>query len=185
MLNKLFDLSGRVALVTGGSRGLGKAMARGLAEAGAQIAIAARNRSELGRTAKEIGDETGVKVASFEADLSERSQTQQLASAVLAEMGRVDILINNAGSNKVGAIDEIRDEDWDTILELNLSSCMALTRALVPQMKERRWGPGNPHLVDHGDGFQGRTQRLFRQQERAGRHDDGQRPRSGRVWHYR
>ncbi len=140
MLNKLFDLTGRVALVTGGSRGLGKAMARGLAEAGAQIAIAARNRGELERAAQEIGEGTGVKVAWFEADLSQRSQTEQLAAAVLAEMGRVDVLINNAGSNKIGAIDEIRDEDWDTILELNLSSCMALTRALVPQMKQRGWG---------------------------------------------
>ena len=63
-----------------------------------------------------------------------------MAERVLAEFGRVDILINNAGGNMIGAIDEIRDEDWDTVIELNLTSCMALTRALVPQMKERRWG---------------------------------------------
>ena len=140
MTNNLFDLTGRVALVTGGSRGLGKAMARGLAEAGADIAIASRHADELARAANDIGAGTSRKVRWFEADLSERSQTTRLAAAALAEMGRIDILINNAGSNRIGAIDEIRDEDWDTILELNLSSCMALTRAIVPQMKERRWG---------------------------------------------
>ncbi len=140
MPNNLFDLTGRVALVTGGSRGLGKAMARGLAEAGADIAIASRHADELARAANDIGAGTSRKVRWFEADLSDRSQTARLAAAALAEMGRIDILINNAGSNRIGAIDEIRDEDWDTILELNLSSCMALTRAIVPQMKERRWG---------------------------------------------
>ena len=63
-----------------------------------------------------------------------------LAETAVAKMGRVDILVNNAGSNVPQAIDQIRDEDWDRILELNLTSCMALTRALVPQMKDRRWG---------------------------------------------
>ena len=140
MLDKLFDLSGRVALVTGGSRGLGKAMARGLAEAGADIAIAARNPDELAKAAHDIGAGTDRTIRWFEADLTQRASATQLAADVLAAFGRVDILINNAGGNRLGAIDEIRDEDWDAILELNLSSCMALTRAIVPQMKERRWG---------------------------------------------
>jgi NAD(P)-dependent dehydrogenase (short-subunit alcohol dehydrogenase family) len=140
MPSNLFDLSGRVALITGGSRGLGKAMARGLAEAGAQIAICSRHLDELQRAAAEIQDGTGVKVSCFQTDMGQRREVRALADAVLAEAGRVDILINNAGTNKVQPIDEIRDEDWDALLELNLTSCMALTRALVPQMKARRWG---------------------------------------------
>ena len=81
-----------------------------------------------------------MKVAWFKADMTRRDDVRRLAEAVLAEMGQVDILINNAGSNNPQAIDEIRDEDWDALVELNLTSCMALSRALVPQMKERRWG---------------------------------------------
>lgn len=140
MPTNLFDLRGRVALVTGGSKGLGKAMARGLAEAGAQIAISSRHEDELKQAAAEIAKGTDVKVAYFKADMGRRDEVRQLADRVLAEFGRVDILINNAGGNRLGAIDQIRDEDWDAVIEVNLTSCMALTRALVPQMKERRWG---------------------------------------------
>jgi NAD(P)-dependent dehydrogenase (short-subunit alcohol dehydrogenase family) len=140
MPTHLFDLRGRVALVTGGSKGLGKAMARGLAEAGAQIAISSRHEDELKQAAAEIAQGTDVKVAYFKADMSRREEVRHLADKVLAEFGRVDILINNAGGNRLGAIDKITDEDWDSVIEVNLTSCMVLTRALVPQMKERRWG---------------------------------------------
>ena len=74
------------------------------------------------------------------ADMSQRGQADQLAQAAIEALGRIDILVNNAGSNLPQPIDQIRDEDWDNLVELNLSSCMALTRALVPFMKERRWG---------------------------------------------
>ena len=72
--------------------------------------------------------------------MSRRDEVRHLAERVLAEFGRVDILINNAGGNRLGAIDKITDEDWDSVIEVNLTSCMVLTRALVPQMKQRRWG---------------------------------------------
>jgi NAD(P)-dependent dehydrogenase (short-subunit alcohol dehydrogenase family) len=135
-----FDLSGKVALVTGGSKGLGKAMARGFAESGADIVISSRHESELKAALDEILAGTARRGAYLVSDLSKRGQAQPLARAALAKFGRVDILVNNAGSNKPQAIDAITDEAWDEILELNLSSVMALTRALVPQMKERRWG---------------------------------------------
>jgi NAD(P)-dependent dehydrogenase (short-subunit alcohol dehydrogenase family) len=135
-----FDLTGRVALVTGGSKGLGKAMARGLARAGADIVISSRHEDELKAALDEIAKSTGVRGKYVVADMSRRSEASRLAKATLELMGRVDILINNAGSNKPQPIDEIRDEDWDTIVELNLSSVMALTRSVVPQMKARRWG---------------------------------------------
>lgn len=139
-MHPLFDLSGRVALVTGGSKGLGKAMARGFAEAGANIVISSRHEDELKKAKAEIENGTNVKVAYFVADMTNRDEVKKLAERALAEMGRVDILVNNAGSNIPQPIDEITDEAWDQIIELNLTSCMALTRALVPQMKERKWG---------------------------------------------
>lgn len=140
MQNTLFDLKGRVALVTGGSKGLGKAMARGFAEAGANIVICSRHEGELKAAAAEIQQGTEARVAWFVTDMTKRDEIAKLATSALADMGRVDILVNNAGSNIPQAIDQIRDEDWDRIIELNLNSCMVMTRALVPQMKERRWG---------------------------------------------
>jgi gluconate 5-dehydrogenase len=140
MNHPLFDLTGRVALVTGGSKGLGKAMARGFAESGANIVISSRHESELKAAAAEIAEGTQAKVVYFVADMTRREEVKQLAASALSAMGRVDILVNNAGGNVPQAIDKISDETWDRIVELNLTSCMALSRALVPQMKERRWG---------------------------------------------
>ena len=79
-------------------------------------------------------------MAHFVADMTRREDVRRLADSAVAAMGRVDILVNNAGSNTPQPIDAILDEDWDQLVELNLNSCMALTRALVGPMKERRWG---------------------------------------------
>jgi NAD(P)-dependent dehydrogenase (short-subunit alcohol dehydrogenase family) len=136
----VFNLRGKVALVTGGSKGLGKAMARGLAEAGADLLISSRHENELRPALEEILHGTGRRGRFIVADMSRREQVTQLAATALELMGRVDILINNAGTNRPQAIDAITDDVWDEVLETNLSSVMALTRALVPQMKERRWG---------------------------------------------
>jgi NAD(P)-dependent dehydrogenase (short-subunit alcohol dehydrogenase family) len=140
VISRLFDLTGKVALVTGGSKGLGKAMARGLAEAGADIVIASRNDSELKAALGEILQGTDRRGRYFVADLSRRAEASRLAKSAIDAFGRIDILINNAGSNKPQAIDEITDDTWDLVLELNLSSIMALTRGVVPDMKKRRWG---------------------------------------------
>jgi NAD(P)-dependent dehydrogenase (short-subunit alcohol dehydrogenase family) len=136
----LFDLSGRVALITGGSKGLGKAMARGFALAGADVVISSRNQEELQSALAEILEGTKQRGITVVSDLSRRGDAEALARTALEKMGRVDILVNNAGTNIPAPIDQVRDEDWDRVLELNLSACMVLTRALVPQMKERRWG---------------------------------------------
>jgi NAD(P)-dependent dehydrogenase (short-subunit alcohol dehydrogenase family) len=137
---EIFRLDGKVALVTGGSRGLGKAMARGLAEAGADIIISSRHEKELRASLEDILKETGRRGIVIPADMSRREEAGRLARTALEQMGRVDILVNNAGTNKPQPIDEITDDAWNNVLEINLSSVMALTRALVPQMKERRWG---------------------------------------------
>ena len=136
----LFDLTGRVALVTGGNKGLGKAMARGFAEAGADVLIASRHEAELKAALDEILAGTGRSGAYCVTDVSVRDEVKTLAQFALEKMGRVDILVNNAGMNAPQAIDAITDDTWDRVLEVNLSSVMALTRELVPQMKERRWG---------------------------------------------
>lgn len=140
VMQKRFDLRGRVALVTGGGRGLGKAMARGLAEAGADVVLASRTNEELAATAVEVAAGLGVRVECVATDMTDRAQVDALAAEALKRMGRVDILINNAGGNVPQPVDAITDEAWDRILELNLTSCMRLTRALTPQMKERKWG---------------------------------------------
>ena len=140
MNNQLFDLSGRTALITGGGRGLGKAMARAFAEAGADVMISSRTEEELRSAAAEISEGLDVRVEWMAVDMVEREQVDGLAVETLSRLGRVDILVNNAGSNIPQPIDEVSDEAWDRIVELNLSSCLRLTRALVPQMKERNWG---------------------------------------------
>lgn len=140
MLNALFNLTGKVALITGGSKGLGKAMARGLAEAGADIVISSRHEDELKSALGEILKGTDRRGAYLVADMSKRAETKKLAAFALEKMGKVDILINNAGTNVPQAVDEITDAEWDRIMEINLNSVMSLTRALVPQMKQRKWG---------------------------------------------
>jgi NAD(P)-dependent dehydrogenase (short-subunit alcohol dehydrogenase family) len=136
MTGTQFDLTGRVALVTGGSKGLGKAMARGFAQAGADIVIASRTEGELRATAEAIGP----KVKWIVADLSRREEAVRLAREALGVFGRIDILVNNAGSNNPQPVEQIKDEDWDRLVELNLGAGMALTRALTPQMRANRWG---------------------------------------------
>ncbi len=136
----IFNLKGKVALVTGGSKGLGKAMARGLAEAGADIVISSRHENELKPALEEILRDTDRKGRFIVADMSRRSDVLRLARTALEQMGRVDILVNNAGTNIPQAIDQIKDEDWDAVMEINLNSIMVLTRSLVPQMKARGWG---------------------------------------------
>jgi len=140
MNNQLFDLSGRVALVTGGSKGLGKAMARALALAGADIIISSRHEAELQQALHEILEGTQRRGHLVVADMARREDVDRLAHSALEQMNRVDILINNAGTNLPQEIEQVRDEDWDRIVQINLTSCMALSRALVPQMKQRRWG---------------------------------------------
>ena len=138
--DNLFSLAGRSALITGGSRGIGKAIAVGFARAGAELFLCSRHEKELSAAADEIRGQTGVRVECAVVDMAQRGDVRRLAGEATGRLGKIDILVNNAGWNIPQPIDEIRDQDWDYVVELNLSSCMALTRALVPGMKERRWG---------------------------------------------
>src|SRR5438874_10967576 len=105
----IFKLTGKVALVTGGSKGLGKAMARGLAEAGADVVISSRHENELRPALDEILQGTGRRGSWLVADMSKRTEVEQLAKAALEKMGKIDILINNAGTNQPQVSEEIRE----------------------------------------------------------------------------
>jgi len=139
-MNDRCDLHNRIALVTGGSKGLGKVMARAFALAGADVIISSRHESELEQALEDILSGTDSRGHFVVADLSERAETERLASEALSFFGHVDILVNNAGANRPQSIDELTNENWDQSLELNLTAGMVLSRALVPSMKERRWG---------------------------------------------
>ena len=140
MKNTIFDRTGRTALVTGGSKGIGNAIARGFANAGADLFLCSRTEEPLAATADAIRQQTQVRVEYVVADMANREDVDRVANEAAARLGKVDILVNNAGWNVPQAIDEIRDEDWEYLVELNLTSVMRLTRAMVPGMKQRGWG---------------------------------------------
>ena len=135
-----FRLHGRTALVTGGSKGIGKAVARGYAECGANVLLAARHEDQLRAAAVEIAEGLDVRVEYVVADLARRDEVDRLAETARRTMGSIDILFNNAGTNEPQPLTETDDAVWDRILELNFTTCMRLARALAPDMIERQWG---------------------------------------------
>jgi 3-oxoacyl-[acyl-carrier protein] reductase len=134
------DLSGKVALVTGAGRGIGGAIAVALAQAGVDIAI---NYRERAAAARQVGAEIaalGRRAIAMQADVSKAAEVDRLVEAVHKHLGRIDILVNNAGIARVQGIDEITENDWDELLAVNLKSCFLMTQAVLPGMRERRWG---------------------------------------------
>jgi NAD(P)-dependent dehydrogenase (short-subunit alcohol dehydrogenase family) len=136
----LFDLTGRVALVTGGGRGLGREMALGLARTGAEVAIAGRTEADLRATLDEISAQTGRAGTYVVADLSRRSEPERVVDEVTQRLGRIDVLVSNAGQNVQQTLDELTDDAWDEVLGVHVHTAMALSRAVVGQMRERGWG---------------------------------------------
>ena len=134
-----FDLSGRVALVTGASRGLGAGMARALARAGAHIALHA-SRTEPSGLAAALAADYRVETAGFVADLERREETATLVKRTLDRFGRLDVLVNNAGIIRRAEAEECSDEDWDAVLQVDLSSVFRLCRDAGRHMLERGSG---------------------------------------------
>ncbi|HLJ18461.1 MAG TPA: SDR family NAD(P)-dependent oxidoreductase [Bryobacteraceae bacterium] len=132
-------LQGRTALITGASRGLGKAMALALAELGARLALVARDQEALNATAAEV-HKLGAEAKVFVADVGNETQVSQLTKQVNAQLGSVDILINNAGVNIRKPITEFTLEEWNKVLDTNLTSVFLLCRAFVPGMKGHGYG---------------------------------------------
>jgi 3-oxoacyl-[acyl-carrier protein] reductase len=136
----LDDLTGKVALVTGASRGIGKAVAIALAKAGADVAINYRShRSEADDTCAEI-QQLGRRSVAVKADVSVAAEVGRLAVSVEAKLGPVIILVNNAGITRPQPISEIAEQDWDEIIAVNLKSVFLVTQAVLPKMRAARWG---------------------------------------------
>ncbi len=135
----LFDLTGRVALVTGGNGGIGLGMARGLAEAGAAIAIAGRNAAKSEAAAAELA-KLGVRTAVVSGDVTDPAQCQRLVAETVAQLGRLDILINNAGINIRKPAQDLAVAEWKEVIETNLTSAFTCSQAAHGAMKEARGG---------------------------------------------
>jgi len=134
------NLQGKVALVTGSSRGIGRAIAVALARAGADLAINYRTRAADAKDAESEIAGYGRRCAAIQADVSLRSGVDRLVDAVRMELGHIDILVNNAGIARVQSIEEITERDWDELIAVNLKSCFLVTQAVLPGMRARRWG---------------------------------------------
>jgi 2-deoxy-D-gluconate 3-dehydrogenase len=130
----LFDLKGRVALVTGGNGGIGLGMARGLAEAGAAIAIAGRNRAKSEAAAAELAG-LGVETAVLEADVTDEAQCRRMVEDTVAKLGRLDILVSNAGINIRKPPQEYALAEWRQVIDANLTSAFSCAQAAYPVMK--------------------------------------------------
>ncbi|MFG1924809.1 SDR family NAD(P)-dependent oxidoreductase [Cryptosporangium sp. NPDC048952] len=133
---ELFSLAGRVALVTGGSSGIGRAMASALVRAGARVVVVARGREALDATVAELGPSA----AAVSADLGSRAEVARAAEEAVAIVGEPDILITAAAINHRPSMDELTLDDWDATIELNLTAPFLLGQRFGPRMAERGWG---------------------------------------------
>ena len=137
---KLFDMTGQVALITGGSKGLGTAMAAGLASAGASLALVSRNREEVDDAANKIAEAFGVTARGYVADVTDESVVNEMVGNVHADFGRIDALINNAGINIRGSIEELTYEDFQAVQKTNVDGIWLCCKAVIPIMKDAGYG---------------------------------------------
>lgn len=135
-----FRLDGQAAIVTGGSKGLGLAMAAGLASAGANVLLVSRNESEAKDAAGEIADHYQVDAQGMAADVTQSSDMEAMSQAAISKWGRVDILINSAGINIRGPIEEITPEQFEEVMAINVTGTWKACRAVLPQMKKANYG---------------------------------------------
>jgi len=152
----MFDLTGKRALITGATGGIGASIATMLHAAGATVAISGTRTEKLESLAAELGDRVHVVAA----NLSDRTSVDQLAKDAVAAMGGVDILVNNAGITRDGLAMRMKDDDWDSVMQVNLESAFRLTKGLMRGMMKSRWGrvvnitsvvgvTGNPGQVNY------------------------------------
>lgn len=132
-------VTGRVALVTGASQGIGRACAMALADGGATVALAARNQEKLAQVAKEI-EAKGGKTATFPMDVSNEDDVKAAFKAVLERLGKIEILVNNAGVTKDTLLLRMKRSDWDSVIQTNLSGAFFCTQAVLGAMLKQRWG---------------------------------------------
>ncbi len=134
------DLSGRVALVTGSTRGIGRAIATALLDCGARVAVVGRDAERAQTAAAELGGADGERARGFGADLSQTAPAAALVADVERAFGACDILVNNAGLTRDNLLIRLKDEDWSEVIDTNLRAAFATTRAAARGMMKRRWG---------------------------------------------
>ena len=134
------ELNGRVALVTGAARGIGRAIALALAGGGADVAVNYRERAAAASEVVEEIRRIGRRAITVQADVSRGEDVRRMVAEVERQLGPTEILVNNAGIARVQRADEITEEDWDEILTVNLKSCFLVSQAVLPGMRARRWG---------------------------------------------
>jgi len=134
------ELKDRVALVTGGSRGIGKAIALAMADAGAAVAVNYRERGEEASAVADAIRNGGGRAAAFGADVSLRAPVRNMVHEIEERLGPIDILVNNAGMSAPRGLDDITEEDFDRTIAVNLKSVFLCIQAALPSMRARRWG---------------------------------------------
>ena len=137
---KQFDMKGRTAMITGGSKGLGLAMAAGLASAGCSTALVNRNLEEGITAAEELHKDFGVMAKAYSADVTNLKQVESVVKEIENDFGKIDILINSAGINIRGAIDELSPEDFNQVMKVNVEGTWNTSRAVTPLMKKNKYG---------------------------------------------
>ena len=137
---KQFDLTGKSAVITGGSRGLGFAMAAGLASAGCSLMIVNRNAAEGEAAAKQLREDFSIDAFAYSADITSQHETESMAQAAFDAFGKLDILINSAGINIRGPIDEVSHEDFSKVMNVNVHGTWLSSRAVTPFMKKNKNG---------------------------------------------
>lgn len=139
-MNNMFDLTGKVAVVTGASSGLGHDAAIAYAEYGADVALLARRYDRLVELKEKIEKGTGRKALAIKCDVTNEEEIKAAVNEVLDKFGKIDILLNNAGTNILGDVVNLKREDWDTVLNTNLRSDFLTSKYVVPHMIERKYG---------------------------------------------
>ncbi|WP_169978837.1 SDR family NAD(P)-dependent oxidoreductase [Tautonia rosea] len=135
-----FRLDGRVVLISGGARGLGRVMAEAMASAGASVALTAREQDRADAVAREIAASTGQEVMGLAVEVTKADQVQAAVAATVERFGKLDILVNNAGINIRRPIEQLEESEWDLVLDTNLKGSWLFCRAAVPELKRNGWG---------------------------------------------
>lgn len=139
-MSAYFDLSGKTAVVTGGSKGLGEQAAHALAEAGADVALVSRTRADLDAVAADIRAATGRRAVGFVADMTRDADIRAMVAAVMAEFGQIDVLINNAGIGGTTPVRDLDEAEWDRFMDLNLKGPVLCSKHVGAEMARRKQG---------------------------------------------